>query len=264
MFGRPKRFKTKKVKQEKPVIVFPMRTIFGIALGVFVVMTIIGLEFASRVLVPTLTTLADFQAKQALTYALNYAISDVSLEDVSTKGFLITGDTKPQSHTEFFITHKNNQGEISLVSYDTPKVNAFLHEKTQRLIDFLHTLDSGKITIDTSSDQPIKVHNKPSGHRTTLPLGLLTKSALFGNIGPRVPIRFDYLSDLTTHVVSKVTTAEVNTVYLTLNVHVVANVRLIFPFQTEKTTVEQDIPIAAIAIQGKAPKYYNSNNGNGN
>jgi sporulation protein YunB len=262
MLGQPKRFHTKKVRKEKPKTVYPMGTVFGISLGVFVVMTIFGLEFASHVLVPTLTSLAQFQAKQALTYGLNYALSDVSLSDLATKGFLLTGDTKGQSHTDFFITHRNNQGKISLVSYETQLVDTFLHEKTQRLIDFLQTIDSGKVTIDPNSDQMITVHKHPAGHMTTLPLGLLTKTALFGNMGPRVPIRFDFLSDLTTHVISKVRTADVNTVYLTLYVRVVANVRLIFPFQTEKTTVVKDIPIAEIAVQGDIPKYYNSNKGN--
>jgi sporulation protein YunB len=262
MLGQPKRFHTKKVRKEKPKTVYPMGTVFGIALGVFIVMTFIGLELASHVLVPTLTSLAQFQAKQALTYGLNYALSDVSLADLSTKGFLITGDTKSQSHTDFFITHSNNQGKLSLVSYDTPKVDAFLHEKTQRLIDFLQTIDSGKITINSNTDQPITVHQHPSGHTTTLPLGLLTKTALFGNMGPHIPIRFDFLSDLTTHVVSKVKTTDINTVYLTLYIHVDANVRLIFPFQTGKTTVVKDIPVAEIAFQGEIPKYYNSNKGN--
>lgn len=262
MLGRPKRFKTKKVRRGKSSVIFPLEAVFGITLGFFVIMTFIGLEFASHVLVPTLASLAEFQAKQALTYGLNYALSDVSLKDLPSKGFLITGKTGDPSHTDFFITHKNNQGKLSLVSYDTPMVNTFLHEKTQRLIDFLTTVESGKLTIDPSSDTPVTLHPHAAGHTTTLPLGLLTKNALFGNMGPRIPIRFDYLSDLTTHVISKVKTAEVNTVYLTLYIHVVANVRLIFPFQTEKTTIEKDIPIAEIAVQGEIPKYYNSTNGN--
>ncbi|WEG13734.1 sporulation protein YunB [Pullulanibacillus sp. KACC 23026] len=222
---------------------------------VYLVMTFLGLRLASHILEPTLKTMAEFEARKAMTYAFNYSLSTARLTDLPKNPEAMT-QTPKESYQDFFITKTNNQGKPVLVSYDTAKVNAFLHDKTQRLEDFLYAMEDGTITFPPNYNNRIQIHQKPMGHSTEIPLGLLTHLPLLGGLGPRIPIRFDFLSELSTHVKSEVKPVGVNSVHLTLYVQATTKVQLIMPFPTDPIKVEKNIPIGDITVTGEVPKYY--------
>lgn len=255
---RKKQFRPKRTRQLNVFKPWPKGAVLGLTVFLFLVTTIWGLSFSSRTLKPALESIAEFQAKQAMTYAFNYSLGHESIKDLAGDPQMVTKQIENIPSNDYFIMQKNKQGKLVLVSYNTAKVNAFLYDKTQRLEDFLYALDNGTITINPGSKQKIKIHKHPVGRSMFLPLGLLTHMALFGNVGPRAPVRFDFLSRLSTKVRPKVQSAGVNTVHLTLYVEATTDVRLIFPFESKAIPVTKQIPIADITVQGDVPKLYNS------
>lgn len=255
---RSKLFRAKRSHQLPLLKPWPKGVILGVAVALFLIMTFVGLNFTSKSLKPAFEALAQMQAQKAISYAFNYSLSSISLKDLASQSQLLTQDqTGSVSSNDFFYTQKNKEGKLVLVSYNTAKVNAFLYDKTQRLQAFLYALDNGTITLNPSSDQqPIQLHKKPTGQSVALPFGLLTHMPLLGNLGPKAPLRFDFLSTLSTQVIPQVQSASVNTVHLTLYVKATTHVHLIFPFETKTTSITKEIPIADITVQGDVPKLY--------
>lgn len=255
---RKRQFRPKGVRSMSILKPWPKEVVLGLSVVLFFMGTLWGVSYVSHSLKPTLTSYADFEAKQAMTYAVNYALSNASLTDLSTQTTILK-ETPKESHPEFFYKKLNPQGDLVSISFDPAKMNAFLHDKTQRLEDFLYAVDSGEITLEQNSDHIIKLNSKPTKSSVAIPLGVATKMALFGNMGPKIPVRTDYLSSLTTGFHSEAKAIGVNSVELTLYVQAKTNVRLILPFRTKAVSVEKDIPVAEITYQGAVPKYFSSN-----
>ncbi len=254
---RRRLFRPKGVRKNPILSPWPKGVVFGLSFVLFIVITILAFLMASRSLKPVLTTYAEFQAKQAMSYAFNYALSNVQLKDLATQGDMLK-KTPKESHSEFFDIKTNNAGEMTLVNVNTIGMSQFLHDTTQRLEDFLYALDSGQITIDQNAKHIIQMHQKPVARSVSVPLGVVSHNALLGNLGPKVPVRFDFLSSLTTNYRPDVQSVGINSVHVTLYVHAKTTVQLILPFRTKKITVVKDIPIAETTISGEVPKLFSS------
>lgn len=259
--NRRRQFRPRGTHRRQLLKPWPKEAVLGLTAVLFIIGTIWGLAYVSKSLKPALTAYADFEAKQAMTYAMNYALSNLSLTDLSTQSSIVK-KTPMESHNELFYKKLNPQGDLVSISADPAKAAAFLQEKTQRLEDFLYAVDSGNITIEQNSAHIIKLNSKPTERSVTIPLGVASQMALFGNFGPKIPVRTDYISSLTTSLHSEVKAVGINSVELTLYVQAKTNARLILPFRTKEISIVKDIPVAEMTYQGAVPKYYSPDNKN--
>ena len=223
---------------------------------IFVIVTSMGLDFISKKLTPTFMYMAQNEAEQAVMYAINYGLSDITLEEMQ-KDVDLGKQKIIGNHQEFFLVDHDPIGNVDGVTFDTVAIRNFLFKKTARIQTFMRLVENGKISIEHKSDRIIRVNNKPVGTSASVPLGQVTDTSLFGNLGPNIPIHFDPISDVETNVEKRLVEKGINSVQIQLVVHVKVQVRIVLPFATKPTAIEEDIPIAEYLYPGDIPDYIN-------
>lgn len=223
---------------------------------VFVIVTLMGLNFISKKLTPTFIVMAQNEAEQAVMYAINYGLSDITLEEMQ-KDVDLGKQNIIENHREFFHIDHDPIGNVDGVIFDTTEIRNFLFKKTARIQTFMRLVENGKISIEHKSDRIIRINKKPVGTSASVPLGKATDTSLFGNLGPNIPIHFDPISDVETNVEKRLVEKGINSVQLQLVVHVKVQIRVVLPFATKPTAIEEDIPIAEYLYQGDIPDYIN-------
>ena len=242
-----------RIKRSKRIFL-SNKQVFLTACALFVIVTILGLTFVSKELTPTLMEMAQNEAEQAVMYAINYGLSNASLEEMEHDVDL-SKQNLAKNNQNFFIKHYDSNGNIENIVFDTVGIKDFLFKLTARIQTFMQLVESGKISIEHDSDRIIRINKKPIGTSASVPMGQVTKTSLFGNMGPNIPVHFQPLSEVETTIDRKLSEKGINNVHIQLILHVKVNVKIVLPFATDFSVQEQDIPIAEYTYPGDIPKY---------
>ena len=156
------------------------------------------------------------------------------------------------------IVRKEN-GDISLVRYDTKKLNQFTIELTSLLTKDLDLMVKGKfekLDLDIgriSSNSYLKVDD---GILFLISLGSATGNSLLANIGPKIPLNLSVIGNVQTDVHSKVSNYGLNNALIEVFVDVQIQMVIQMPFLSEKAKIKKTIPLTMEMIQGDIPNYY--------
>lgn len=156
------------------------------------------------------------------------------------------------------IVRKEN-GDISLVRYDTKKLNQFTIELTSLLTKDLDLLVKGNfedLDLDIgriSSNSYLKVDE---GILFMISLGSATGNSLLANIGPKIPLNLSVIGNVQTDVHSKVTNYGLNNAMIEIFVDVQMQMVIQMPFLSKKVKIKKSIPLTMEMVQGEIPNYY--------
>ena len=156
------------------------------------------------------------------------------------------------------IVRKEN-GDISLVRYDTKKLNQFTIELTSLLTKDLDLIVKGEfeeLDLDIgriSSNSYLKVDE---GILFLISLGSATGNSLLANIGPKIPLNLSVIGNVQTDVHSKVSNYGLNNALIEVFVDVQIQMVIQMPFLSEKVKIKKTIPLTMEMIQGDIPNYY--------
>ena len=156
------------------------------------------------------------------------------------------------------IVRKEN-GDISLVRYDTKKLNQFTIELTSLLTKDLDLLVKGnfeELDLDIgriSSNSYLKVDD---GILFMISLGSATGNSLLANIGPKIPLNLSVIGNVQTDVHSKVTNYGLNNAMIEIFVDVQMQMVIQMPFLSKKVKIKKSIPLTMEMVQGEIPNYY--------
>lgn len=156
------------------------------------------------------------------------------------------------------IVRKEN-GNISLVRYDTKKLNQFTIELTSLLTKDLDLLVKGnfeELDLDIgriSSNSYLKVDE---GILFMISLGSATGNSLLANIGPKIPLNLSVIGNVQTDVHSKVTNYGLNNAMIEIFVDVQMQMVIQMPFLSKKVKIKKSIPLTMEMVQGEIPNYY--------
>lgn len=156
------------------------------------------------------------------------------------------------------IVRKEN-GDISLVRYDTKKLNQFTIELTSLLTKDLDLMVKGEfeeLDLDIgriSSNSYLKVDE---GILFLISLGSATGNSLLANIGPKIPLNLSVIGNVQTDVHSKVSNYGLNNALIEVFVDVQIQMVIQMPFLSEKAKIKKTIPLTMEMIQGDIPNYY--------
>ena len=92
----------------------------------------------------------------------------------------------------------------------------------------------------------------------SVPLGQATNNALLGNLGPKIPVRFNAVGDVESDVKTKVEEFGINNALVKVYIHIKVNVQIIIPFPTKTKTIEQNVLVAMGIMKGDVPQFYNN------
>ena len=83
-------------------------------------------------------------------------------------------------------------------------------------------------------------------------------NGLLGNSGPLIPIKLNFIGQVTSNIKTKVQSYGINSVYFEVSISVEVKERVSMPLRSKDVTVKTSIPIAMKIIQGSIPNYYTS------
>jgi sporulation protein YunB len=198
---------------------------------VFVIIGLFALFLiAEKRIEPTLMLIAQAKVDQIA----KLAITDAVTKRLSQQGV---------DFNEVVLMEKDQEGSIKAVNFNFREYSRIVGETTARIQNRLKEFEQENV-------------------KTTVPLGLATKSVFLEHLGPDIPISFVPIGAVKTRLETGLKQAGINMVLVTVYIYVEVDLRVIIPFATEQQTVTTQIPITEALIVGKVPTYlYNNPSG---
>lgn len=225
----------------------PFRYVFLLTFVFFCFSTAAGLWIINNGIEPTLMRYAETQTRKIATMVINKAVDKKIASDMNLNKIIqLVPDSSGSS--------------ISAINFDTEIINRVKAETTTLVQINLKEAESGNLSVlDPLKEVEVETDKdkKSEGIAYYFPLGQATNNALLGNLGPRIPVRFNAIGDVRSDVESRVEEHGINNAWIKVYIHVEVNVQIIIPFATKITKVEESIPVAMQFIPGKVPQYFN-------
>ncbi|ASN04864.1 sporulation protein YunB [Virgibacillus necropolis] len=243
----------KSVFRKKPRTPPPVKYIFVITCILFVAMVSFSIWFIGKKIQPPLMEIAEIKTTEFATRAINAAVK-------SSEG--ITFDNLVD-------ISKDDEGNISMVSWSGEAQNKLLRKTTERAEYFLYNMNKGE-TVDTDDpDLPPLDYDDSAGDLAEkdptvveIPIGQAFDNTILANLGPRIPVNFEIVGAIQSDIVVDEKAVGINSVVYNLYVQVTVDVQIVVPFTTKTDTVSTKIYIDARTINSEVPLYYGSD-GNG-
>ncbi|GLX67707.1 hypothetical protein MU1_20520 [Paenibacillus glycanilyticus] len=204
------------------------RTKLWIVVSILILLigSIQSLVYIEKHLRPPLMKVAQLRIKQVATQAINKATTD---EVVSNADF------------EKLIDWKMNS---------SGKVSGFMLNYAEHTKIRSETIKTVQATLDDLKEIPEHI-----------PVGNALGSALISTYGPRIPVKFEPVGAVKVDLNTRQTNAGINMILIEVYIHIVSEVAIIVPFETDPQIVETEIPISYLLVVGDVPMYYYDNEG---
>lgn len=224
---------------------------FALFLMSFVFTVILFLYFLNSRLMPTYLDYAEVQTYKIASHVVSKAINSrtSSVLDVNE----IIEDLPTES--DYMLTTKFNTEIINQVRAETTALVKEHLEMAERG-DLSQLPELENVEYDVSEIQ------RGDGIVFFVPLAQALNLPLLGNLGPKVPIRFHIIGNVSSDVATTITEFGINNALVEVNIRLKVNVQIIVPFASKTATVEQTIPVAIGLTRSQVPNIY-TNGGDG-
>lgn len=131
---------------------------------------------------------------------------------------------------------KNSNDEILEVSFDMKKCNDLL----SKIID----------NIDKD------INNSKDGYILYVPIGFITDSIIYSNLGPKVPVVINMVGSALGNVRTKITEYGINSAMVEIYIDIDLKIEVNMPFNKDSEDISYSSLIASKIINGKVPNFY--------
>lgn len=150
---------------------------------------------------------------------------------------------------ELFIISKSENDEIKSVDFNPITVNKVLNSITSDITNNLNKIEQSSSNIKDYGD--VK-----QGIIYYIPLGMTFKNSLLNNLGPKIPVKLNFVGDITSNIETNITDYGINNALIEVKIFITIQEKVILPFSSKEVKVESAIPVALKLIQGSVPNYY--------
>lgn len=232
----------------------PARHIFLITLILFVFSIIFTLWFIDKGISPPLMEIAERKTVEFATRTINSAVK--STESLSFDDLVdITIDAN---------------GNVSTLGWNSQAVNRTLRTATERAEYFLYGMNNGEqLELDDpdfeAHDFSDDVGDLPKRDPTVveIPIGQATGNAILANLGPKIPVHFEIVGNITTDVIHEVKEFGVNAALLEIYIPVSVQVQIVIPFSTTVADISTRVFVDSRVIMGDVPKFFSQGSDSG-
>lgn len=214
-----------------------------------VILLIIMLFFSFRYLnkkaSPIFSEYAEMEIKKLSNIIINRAVSKQMVENASTENM--------------FIVDKDSKGEIQTIDFNPVLVNKFLSTTVNSIQLGLKQIEEGNVDLLELPDDILIHYDKEKlkkGIIYEIPTGVIFGNSFLSNLGPKIPIRFNLIGDISGNINTKVTNYGINNAMIEVTLHIKLTEVVLMPFISKKIKVESNIPISIKIIEGNVPTYY--------
>jgi len=178
---------------------------------------------------------------------LNRVINVIITDKINNK--IINKDTI----NDILIINKNNKDEILYVDFDLDKAYKTLDNISNILTNTFSNMEDGEVSI-AYLDKDFT--HQVNGMVLNIPIGSTLNNLYFYNIGPKVPVRINFVGTVLTNLETKVTNYGLNNALVEMFVYIEFSCDIIAPFKTESIKLKYDAVIASMMIEGEVPNFY--------
>lgn len=207
-----------------------------------IICSIIFIKILSNKIGPIYLDIAEKEVKKLVILVINNSINDEVINEMG--------------NNELFDIVKNNNNEIVLIDYNSMNVNKYLALVIRTVSNNLDLIENGKYNLLSFDLEGYdnKLLNK--GIIANIPFGSLLGLNLLSNIGPRVPVKFNLIKDVSGGIDTKINEYGINNAYMEVLVKVNVNVNINLLFLSRTINIECSVPISMKIIQGNIPNFY--------
>ncbi len=144
--------------------------------------------------------------------------------------------------SKIVILNKNKDNEIVAVDFNL--------EAAYEVV-----LDVAK-NIKTALEKKDQDHNLKGGYIIYVPIGIGTENIYFANVGPKLPVKIEYISTLTTSLKTRVKDYGINNSLIEVYMTVSLKEQIIIPFSSKKVNNECEILLSSQIVEGIVPSIY--------
>lgn len=207
-----------------------------------IICSIIFVKILSNKIGPIYLDIAEKEVKKLVILVINNSINDEVINEMG--------------NNELFDIVKNNNNEIVLIDYNSMNVNKYLALVVRTVSNNLDLIENGKYNLLSFDLEGYdnKLLNK--GIIANIPFGSLLGLNLLSNIGPRVPVKFNLIKDVSGGIDTKINEYGINNAYMEVLVKIKVNVNINLLFLSRTINIECSVPISMKIIQGNIPNFY--------
>lgn len=151
---------------------------------------------------------------------------------------------------DIIVIDKNDNGEILYVSYDLDKTYYVLDIVTKVLEDNINSLENGNITNVKN------VVGGKNGILLSIPMFIASENPIISNIGPSIYVPINFVGSVLTNLKTKITDYGINNALVEMYVTVKLNTNIISPFSSRVDSIDYDVLVASVVINGRIPSVY--------
>ncbi|MBP3949912.1 sporulation protein YunB [Bacillus suaedae] len=214
----------------------PYRYVLLLSFIVFVALTVQGFWIIDKGIRPTLIDIATTETKVIAAKAINEVV-DTSIVD-------------QLDQSKLFIQER--VGDTLTTQFNTQIYNQVVSDAGNLVQNRLDDIEHG--TPYMEDDEVVETNE--GGIVYKIPLGQATNNVLLAQLGPQIPVRFSVIGDAQTNLSYEIIETGINNTTMLINFKIVVDVRIVIPFATNEDSVETEIPIGIINIQGDVPDVF--------
>ncbi len=214
-----------------------------------IIMVLLFFKLINNKVGPIFMSVAESESKKFATLIINDAIN----KNVDRK---LT--------EELLLTTKDDDNNISSIEFNTSVVNQTLTVITNNVLLNLKHIEDGDIETLKISDEIVDTYKKENlehGIIYRIPMGIIFNNSILNNIGPKIPVKLNFIGDIESNIKTKTRNYGINNVLIEVYVTLKVDIKVILPMQSSLTEVKSTVPIVIKSIQGSVPNFY-SKNGN--
>ncbi|UOQ85306.1 sporulation protein YunB [Gracilibacillus salinarum] len=251
----PKKRWVKKRKAATP----PSQVVF-ISFFFFILAMIASLYVVNAGIKPVLLDYAETRVTAIANQAMGIAVSKKISEDLDAE--------------ELIQTQVDEQGRVESYTFNAVVENRVQRNIQYRVENFLKLLEEGErpetgVPLELEKDldpteQELLDEIREKGLLVEVPLGQALGIPILANLGPKIPINLEVIGTVGTEITSELAQTGINGAWIDINVHITVEMRVVIPFASAPTKLEQDIPVSKVFHPGDVPDYYHDGEGSSN
>lgn len=149
---------------------------------------------------------------------------------------------------ELILIARDSRGNITDITYNTQKMNELMSQTLEVAQESLNAAEEGL------EDPHTHLVYYDKGIVYSLPIGMLSGSALLANVGPAIDIRMRAVNSLTGQIDAVSSAYGVNSTLLEIDLKIDVEMLVISPFLLDSQQVQVKIPLVMQIVQGQIPQ----------
>ncbi|TDL30853.1 sporulation protein YunB [Jeotgalibacillus sp. S-D1] len=211
---------------------------FFLSFILFVLSTLFSIWLIDKKIEPSIMSIAETKTHNIAIQAINEAVSEEMSQSIDMD--------------ELIILHESESG----MGYSfNPKIyNQLDSEAGERIQAFL---ENGYASAeDKKEDSKKPKSNEKEDIIYYMPLGVTTDNLLLSSLGPKIPIQFETVGNVSTTIKTTMNESGINNTFLEIFLEIDVSMKVIIPSLEKNIEVSNSIKLGDLFLQGNVPEYY--------